>query len=55
MDGRRQSKPFGPNWKLWCVINSKHNNVIHCQVETIKVVMVWCTWCKLITSQTQLN
>jgi hypothetical protein len=55
MDGRRQSKPSSPNWKLWCVINSKHNNVIHCQVETIKVVMVLCTWCKLITSQTQLN
>jgi hypothetical protein len=25
MDGRRQSKSSSPNWKLWCVINSKHN------------------------------
>jgi hypothetical protein len=25
MDGRRHLKPFGPNWKLWCVMDSKHN------------------------------
>jgi hypothetical protein len=25
MDGIRHSKPFGPNWKLWCVMDSKHN------------------------------
>jgi hypothetical protein len=25
MDGIRHSKPFGPDWKLWCVMDSKHN------------------------------
>jgi hypothetical protein len=25
MDGRRHLKPFGPNWKPWCVMDSKHN------------------------------
>ncbi len=25
MDERRHSKPFSPNWKLWCVMDSKHN------------------------------
>ncbi len=25
MDGKRCSKPFGPNWKLWCIMDSNHN------------------------------
>jgi U3 small nucleolar RNA-associated protein 14 len=25
MDGKRHSKPSSPNWKLWCVMDSKHN------------------------------
>ncbi len=28
MDGRRYSKPFGPNWKSWCVMDSKHNKCV---------------------------
>jgi hypothetical protein len=51
MDGKRCSKPFSPNLKLWCVMDSKCS---YCQVETIKVVMVWCARCESkdsITSQ----
>jgi hypothetical protein len=30
MDGRRCSKPSRPNWKPWCVMDSKHNKcVVH--------------------------
>ncbi len=25
MDGRRRLKPSSPNWKPWCVMDSKHN------------------------------
>ncbi len=25
MNGRRCSKPYSPNWKLWFVMDSKHN------------------------------
>jgi hypothetical protein len=25
MNGIRCSKPFNPNWKLWSVMDSKHN------------------------------
>ncbi len=25
MDGKRSSKPFGPNWKSWCVMDFRHN------------------------------
>ncbi len=28
MDGRRHSKPFSPNWKPWCVMDSKHNKCV---------------------------
>jgi hypothetical protein len=28
MDGKRQSKPFSPNWKPWCVMDSKHNKCV---------------------------
>jgi hypothetical protein len=28
MNGRRRLKPFGPNWKLWCVMDSKHNKCV---------------------------
>jgi hypothetical protein len=37
MDGRRHSKPFSPNWKLWCVMNSKHSKcapVVRCRQST---------------------
>jgi hypothetical protein len=25
MDGKRHLKPFSPNWKSWCVMDSKHS------------------------------
>jgi hypothetical protein len=28
MDGRKCSKPYSPNWKLWCVMDSKHNKCV---------------------------
>jgi len=28
MDGRRCSKPSRSNWKLWCVMDSKHNKCV---------------------------
>jgi hypothetical protein len=24
MDGRNCSKPFRPNWKLWCLVDSEY-------------------------------
>jgi len=28
MDGRRHLKPFNPNWKPWCVMDSKHSKCV---------------------------
>jgi hypothetical protein len=28
MNGRRCSKPSSPNWKPWCVMDSKHNKCV---------------------------
>jgi hypothetical protein len=25
MDGKKSSKPFGPNWKSWCLMDFRHN------------------------------
>jgi hypothetical protein len=33
MDGRRCSKPSRPNWKPWCVMDSKHNNCVMHKVQ----------------------
>ncbi len=27
-DGKRCSKPFGPNLKLWCIMDSKHDKCV---------------------------
>jgi hypothetical protein len=28
MDGKKIFKTFGPNWKSWCVMDSKHNKCV---------------------------
>jgi Fe-S-cluster containining protein len=34
MDGRRWLKPSHPNWKPWCVMDSKHNK---CAVHKVRI------------------
>jgi hypothetical protein len=41
MDGRRHLKHFGPNWKLWCVMDSKHNKC----VPIVGWRQLWWLWC----------
>jgi hypothetical protein len=37
MDGRSHSKPFDPNWKPWCVMDSKHSKC----APIIKWIIKW--------------
>jgi hypothetical protein len=41
MDGKRRSKPSSPNWKPWCVMDSKHNKCIPI-VEWSQLGWLWC-------------
>jgi hypothetical protein len=41
MDGKRHLKPSGPNWKLWCVMDSKHNKC----VPIVGWKQLWWLWC----------
>jgi hypothetical protein len=48
MDGKRHSKPFCPNWKLWCVTDSKHNKCAPIvEWRQLEWLLVWCARCEL--------
>jgi hypothetical protein len=41
MDERRHSKHFSPNWKSWCVMDSKHNKCAPI-IEWRQLMQLWC-------------
>ncbi len=41
MDGRRHLKPSSPNWKLWCVMDSKHNKCVPI-IKWRQSTWLWC-------------